>query len=60
MNLKNRLDKLERGYRKRWTVKNMTDDGLAELVTGIPGTKSDNLTDEYLQAAAGDEKPSLP
>jgi hypothetical protein len=33
---------------------------VTELVTGIRGTKSDDLTDEYLQAVARGEKPALP
>ena len=49
MNLKNRLDKLERGYPKHWTLKNMTDDELAQLITGNPDAKASDLTDDILR-----------
>ena len=60
MSLKKRLDRLEGYYPKQRTVEEMTSDELAEMVTGIPGTKAVDLTDEYLQAVAKGEKPALP
>ena len=60
MTIKKRLDRLEDYCPKQRTVEEMTSDELAELVTGIPGTKFDDLTDEYLQAVARGEKPTLP
>ena len=38
------------GVKLKRTVEDLISDELAELVTGIPGTKFDDLTDEYLQA----------
>ena len=38
----------------------MTSDELAELVTGVPGTKFNDLTVEYLQAVVRGEKPAPP
>jgi len=49
MNLKGRLDKLEWRYPKHWTVKNMTDDELAQLITGNPDAKASDLTDDILR-----------
>ena len=49
MNLKNRLDKLERGHPKSWTLKNMTDDELAQVITGNPDAKASDLTDHILR-----------
>jgi len=49
INLKNRLDKLERGYPKHWTVKSITDDELAQLITGNPDAKASDLTDDILR-----------
>ena len=49
MNLKNRLDKLERGHPKHRTLKNMTDDELAQLITGNPDAKASDLTDDILR-----------
>jgi len=49
MNLKNRLDKLERGHPEHWTLKNMTDDELAQLITGNPDAKASDLTDDILR-----------
>lgn len=60
MSLEKRLDRLEDYCPKQRTVEEMTNDELAELVTGIPGTKFDDLTDEYLQAIARGEQPALP
>ena len=60
MNIQSRLDKLENYCPKQRRIEDMTDNELAELVTGIPGTKSDDLTDEYLQAVVRGEKPTLP
>ena len=60
MSLEKRLDRLESYYPKQRTVEDLTNDELSELVTGIPGTKFDDLTDEYLQAIARGEQPTLP
>jgi len=60
MSLEKRLDRLEDYCPKQRTVEEMTSDELAEMVTGIPGTKFDDLTDEYLQAIARGEQPTLP
>lgn len=60
MSLKRRLHKLENYFPKQRTVKDLSDDELAEVITGIPGTKSDDLTDEYLRDVARGEKPVLP
>lgn len=49
MSLEKRLKRLENRHPKQRTVEEMTDNELAELVTGIPGTKFDDLTNEYLQ-----------
>ncbi|MFC1968852.1 hypothetical protein ACFLVX_05685 [Chloroflexota bacterium] len=59
-NIEKRLDRLEGYYPKQRTVEEMTSDELAELVTGIPGTKFDDLTVEYLEAVVRGEKPTLP
>ena len=50
MSLEKRLHRLEDYCPKQKTVEDLTNDELAELVTGIPGTKFNDLTDEYLQA----------
>ena len=50
MSLEKRLDRLEDYYPKQRTVEDLSNDELAELVTGIPGTKFDDLTVKYLQA----------
>ena len=60
MNIQSRLDKLENYCPKQRTVKDMTDNELAELITGIPGTKSEDLTEEYLDAVIRGEQPLLP
>ena len=60
MSLEKRLDRLENYYPKQRTVEEMTSDELAELITGIPGTKFDDFTDEYLQAVVKGEQPTLP
>ncbi len=58
--LEKRIERLENRHPKQRTVKDMTDNELAELITGIAGTKAVDLTDEYLQAVARGEKPALP
>ena len=60
MSLEKRLDRLEGYCPKQRRIEDMTNDELAELVTGVPGTKFDDLTDEYLQAIARGEQPTLP
>ena len=60
MSLKKRLDRLEDYCPKQRTVKDLSDDELAEIITGIPGTKGDDLADEYLQAVVRGEQPPLP
>ena len=50
MNLKNRLDRLEGYYPKQRTVKNMTDDELAQLITGNPDAKATDLSDADLES----------
>ena len=57
MSIEKRIQKLENRSPRQRTIEEMTNDELAELVTGIPGTKFDNLTDEYLQAVARGEQP---
>ena len=60
MSLEKRLHRLEDHCPKQRTVKDMTDNELAELITGIPGTKSEDLTEEYLEAVIRGEQPTLP
>ena len=60
MSLEKRLNRLEDYCPKNRRIEDMTNDELAELVTGIPGTKFDDLTDEYLQAVVRGEQPTLP
>ena len=60
MSLEKRIQKLENRHSRQRTIEEMTSDELAELVTGIPGTKFDDLTDEYLQAVVRGEQPTLP
>ena len=60
MSLEKRLDRLEGYCPKQRTVEEMASDELAELITGIPGTKFDDLTEEYLQTVVRGEKPTLP
>ncbi len=60
MSIEKRIQKLENRSPRQRTIEEMTNDELAELVTGIPGTKFDDLTDEYLQAIARGEQPTLP
>ena len=61
MSLEKRVQKLEdRTPRRRRTNREMTDDELAEIITGIPGTKSDDLTDDYLESIIRGEHPALP
>jgi len=49
MNLKDRLNKLERGYPKQRMLRYMTDDDLAQLITGDPDTKASDLTNDTLR-----------
>ncbi len=60
MSLEKRLYRLENRYPRQRTIKEMTNGELVELITGMLGIKTDELTDEYLQAIVGDEKPTLP
>jgi len=60
MTIKKRLDRLEDYCPKQRTVKDMTDDELAQLITGNPDAKASDLTDEYLQAIIRGEQPALP
>ena len=61
MSLEKRVQKLEdRAPRRRRTNREMTDDELAEIITGIPGTKSDDLTDDYLESIIKGEHPASP
>ena len=60
MSIEKRIQKLENRSPRQRTIEEMTNDELAELITGIPGTKFDDLTDEYLQAIARGEQPTLP
>ena len=60
MSFEKRLHRLEDYCPKRRRIEEMTNDELVELVTGIPGTKFDDLTDEYLQAVVRGEQPRLP
>ena len=51
MSLERRIQKLENRFpRRRRTNREMTDDELAEIITGIPGTKADDLSDDFLLA----------
>lgn len=59
-NIKKRIEKLENRSPRQRTIEELSDDELAELVTGVPGTKSDDLTDEYLQTIVRGETPTLP
>ena len=60
MSIEKRIQKLENRSPRQRTIEEMTNDELAELVTGIPGTKFDDLTDEYLQAVVRGEQSPLP
>jgi len=59
MSLKKRLHKLESYSPEQRRIEDLSDDELAEFITGTPGTKSDDITDGYLQAIAKGEKPAL-
>ena len=60
MKIKKRVDRLGGYCPKQRAVEDLSNDELAELVTGIPGPKFDDLTDEYLQAVVRGGKPTLP
>lgn len=53
MTLENRITRLEDNlgaYPKHWTAKDMTDDELAQLITGKPDAKAADLSDADLEA----------
>ncbi len=49
MSIEKRLHRLEDYCPKQRTVKDLSDDELAEVITGIPGTKREDLTDDDLK-----------
>jgi len=48
MNIAKRLHRLEDFLPRARAIEELSDDELAEVITGIPGTNSDELTDDYL------------
>ncbi len=59
-NMEKRIERLENRHPKHRTVKDMTDDELAAIITGNLDAKASDLTDEYLQAIERGGKPVLP
>lgn len=49
MSLEKRLDRLEDYCPKHRTIEDMTDDELAQLITGNPEAKASDLTDDILR-----------
>jgi len=54
MNIERRLQRIKeslgKGHADLW---NMTDDELAQVITGNPGAKASDLIQEYLESMAG-------
>ena len=53
MNIERRLQRIKESLSKGHTdLRDMTDDELAQVITGDPRTKSSDLTTEYLESVA--------
>lgn len=57
MNLEKRLGKLESYCPRRRRIEDLSDNELAELVTGIEGVELDAVSNEYLQAVVNGSAP---
>lgn len=56
MSLEKRIRELENWVPRRRATKDMTDDELAELITGKRDTEADDLTDAEIEAIANKEE----
>ena len=53
MNIERRLQRIEESLSKGHAVlRDMTDDELAQVITGNPNAKASDLTTKYLESAA--------
>ena len=53
MNIEKRLQRIKESLSKGHTdLRDMTDDELAQVITGDPRTKASDLTTEYLESMA--------
>jgi succinate dehydrogenase flavin-adding protein (antitoxin of CptAB toxin-antitoxin module) len=58
MNIERRLQQISEALSKGHTLlRDMSDDELAQVITGNPKTKDSDLTTEYLQAVTAGDRP---
>ena len=57
MNIEGRLQRISEAFNKGQTLlRDMTDDQLAQVITGNPKTKASDLTTEYMLAVISGDK----
>lgn len=57
MSIEKRIERLENQHPRRRRIEELTSNELAELITGVKGTKADDLSIEYLQAVVNGSAP---